>query len=179
MPNCIKIRKDLITTMNDSYKELLVKKERGIQGTIMRVVCVVPTVLLVLLAFTGNLIVFIAAVALCIFDYFVFQWTDIEFEYLYLDKEIMVDKVMAKRRRKRAAVIDVNKIEIMAPQNSEQLSYYKNRQVKTTDLSAGQDLPDQKLYMVYYEGNQCFLLNLDEDFAKTVKSVAPRKVFME
>lgn len=102
-----------------------------------------------------------------------------EFEYLYLDKEITVDKVMAKTRRKRAAVLDVNKIEIMAPQNSSQLTYYKNRQVKITDLSAGHDLPDQKIYMVYYEGNQCFLMNLDEDFAKTVKSVAPRKVYME
>lgn len=165
--------------MNDGYKELLVKKERGLQGTIIRVVCTVPAALLVILMFTGNLIVFIAAVALCIFDYFVFQWTDVEFEYLYLDKEITVDKVMAKTRRKRAAVLDVNKIEIMAPQNSSQLTYYKNRQVKITDLSAGQDLPGEKLYMVYYEGNQCFLLNLDEDFAKTVKSAAPRRVFME
>lgn len=169
----------MIIGMNDSYKELLVKRERGIQGTIMRIVCVVPTVLLALLMFSGSLIVFIAVVALGIFDYFVFQWTDIEFEYLYLDKEITVDKVMARTRRKRAAVLDVNKIEIMAPQNSSQLAYYKNRQVKITDLSAGHDLPDQKIYMVYYEGNQCFLMNLDEDFAKTVKSVAPRKVYME
>ena len=169
----------MIANMNDSYKELLVKRESGIQGTIMRVVCVVPTVLLALLMFSGNLIIFIATVALGIFDYFVFQWTDVEFEYLYLDKEITVDKVMAKTRRKRAAVIDVNKIEIMAPQNSNQLTYYKNRQVKITDLSAGHDLPDQKIYMVYYEGNQCFLMNLDEDFAKTVKLVAPRKVYME
>ena len=169
----------MITNMNDSYKELLVKRERGTQGTIMRIVCVVPTVLLALLMFSGNLIIFIATVALCIFDYFVFQWTDVEFEYLYLDKEITVDKVMAKTRRKRAAVLDVNKIEIMAPQNSNQLTYYKNRQVKITDLSAGHDLPDQKLYMVYYEGNQCYMMNLDEDFAKTVKSVAPRKVYME
>ncbi len=169
----------MITNMNDSYKELLVKKERGIQGTVMRIVCVVPTVLLALLTLSGNLIVFIAVVALGVFDYFVFQWTDVEFEYLYLDKEITVDKVMAKTRRKRAAVLDVNKIEMMAPHNSGQLAYYKNRQVKTTDLSAGQDLPDQKLYMVYYEGNQCFLLNLDDDFAKTVKAVAPRKVYME
>ncbi len=165
--------------MNESYKELLVKRERGMKEAVMRIACIVPTVLLVLLAFTGNLIIFIAAVACGVLTYFVFQWTDIEFEYLYLDKEITVDKVMAKTRRKRAAVLDVNKIEIMAPENSNQLVYYKNRQVKITDLSAGHDLPDQKLYMVYYEGNQCYLMNLDEDFIKTVKLIAPRKVFSE
>ena len=54
---------------------------------------------------------FIAAVACGVLTYFMFQWTDIEFEYLYLDKEITVDKVMARTRRKRAAVLDVNKIE--------------------------------------------------------------------
>ena len=169
----------MVENMNDSYKELLVKRERGIQGTIMRIVCVVPTVLLAFLMLSGNMIIFLAVVALGVFDYFVFQWTDVEFEYLYLDKEITVDKVMAKTRRKRAAVLDVNKIEMMAPQNSSQLTYYKNRQVKTTDLSAGHDLPGQKLYMVYYEGNECYLLNLDEEFAKTVKAVTPRKVYME
>lgn len=122
---------------------------------------------------------FIAVIALGVFDYFIFQWTDIEFEYLYLDKEISVDKIMAKTRRKKLLTIDVNKIEIMAPEKSHQLDSYRNRQTKVTDLSAGHDLPDQKLYWVFYEGNQRFLMNLTEDFAKTIKGVVPRKVFMD
>lgn len=77
-------------TMNESYKELMVKRERGIKETVMRIVCIVPTVLLVLLAFTGSPVIFIAAVACGVLTYFMFQWTDIEFEYLYLDKEITV-----------------------------------------------------------------------------------------
>lgn len=166
--------------MNESYKELLVKKERGFQETFTRAICIVPTVLLALLTLlTGNIIIFILTVALGVLDYFVFQWTDIEYEYLYLDKEITIDKVMARTRRKQVMVIDVNKIEIMAPEGSYQLDSYRNRQVKTIDLSAGHDIPGQRLYMVYYEGNQKFILNLDDDFAKTVKLVAPRKVFME
>lgn len=166
--------------MNESYKELLVKKERGAKEALIRVVCVVPTVLLGLLTFlTGNIIMFIIVIALGVVDYFVFQWTDIEYEYLYLDKEISVDKIMAKTRRKRIMTITVEKIEIMAPEKSYQLDPYRNRQTKVTDLSAGHDLPDQKLYWVYYEGNQKFLMNLTEDFAKTVKGIAPRKVFTE
>ena len=128
---------------------------------------------------TVNIIFFIAVIALGVFDYFIFQWTDIEFEYLYLDKEISVDKIMAKTRRKKLLTIDVNKIEIMAPEKSHQLDSYRNRQTKVTDLSAGHDLPDQKLYWVFYEGNQKFLMNLTEDFAKTIKGIAPRKVFMD
>lgn len=166
--------------MNESYKELLVKKDNGAKETVIRVVSVIPTVLSGLLTIlTGNPIIFIIAIAFVGLDYLVFQWTDIEYEYLYLDKEISVDKIMAKTRRKKVTTIDVNKIEIMAPEKSYQLDSYRNRQVKVTDLSAGHDLPEEKLYWIFYEGNQKFLMNLTEDFAKTIKGVAPRKVFTE
>lgn len=118
-------------------------------------------------------------IVLGVLDYFVFQLTDIEYEYLYLDKEISVDKIMAKTRRKKLTTISVDKIEIMAPEKSHQLDSYRNRQTKVTDISAGHDLPDQKLYWIFYEGNQKILMNLTEDFAKTIKGIAPRKVFMD
>lgn len=166
--------------MNESYKELLVKKEKGAKDTLIRVACVIPTVLLALLTLlTGNVIFFIIVIALGVLDYFVFQWTDIEFEYLYLDKEISVDKIMAKTRRKKLMTISVEKIEIMAPEKSYHLDPYRNRQTKVVDLSAGHDLPDHKLYWVFYEGNQKILMNLTEDFAKMVKGIAPRKVFTD
>ncbi|MCM1181852.1 MAG: DUF6106 family protein [Roseburia sp.] len=166
--------------MNESYKELLVKKERDIKQKLARVLCLVPTVLIGFFTLiTGNIILFIVTVALGVLDYFVFQWTDIEYEYLYLDKEITIDKIMAKTRRKRACVIDVGKIEILAPVNSHQLDSYRNRQVKTLDYSAGNDLPEQKLYAAYYEGNQKYQLNLTEDFVKTIRGIIPRKVFMD
>ncbi len=166
--------------MNESYKELLVKKDKGAKEIITRFVSVVPTVFLGLLTLlTGNMIFFIIVIALGVLDYFVFQWTDIEYEYLYLDKEISVDKIMAKTRRKKVMTISVEKVEIMAPEKSYQLDSYRNRQTKVTDLSAGHDLPDQKLYWVFYEGNRKILMNLTEDFAKTIKGIAPRKVFTE
>lgn len=166
--------------MNESYKELLVKKEKDFKQKLARVLCLVPTVLTGFFTLvTGNIVLFIVTIVLGVLDYFVFQWTDIEYEYLYLDKEVTIDKIMAKTRRKRACVIDVNKIEILAPVNSHQLDSYRNRQVKTLDYSAGKDLPEQKLYAAYYEGSQKYHLNLTEDFAKTIRGIIPRKVFME
>ncbi len=166
--------------MNESYKELLVKKDRGIKETLIRFLSLLHTVFLGFLTFvTGNMIFFIIVIALGVLDYFVFQWTDIEYEYLYLDKEISVDKIMAKTRRKRVTTLSVEKVEIMAPEKSHQLDSYRNRQTKVTDLSAGHDLPDQKLYWIFYEGNQRILMNLTEDFARTIKGIAPRKVFTE
>ncbi len=166
--------------MNESYKELLVKREKGAKEALIRIASVVFTVLLgILTLLTGNIYLFVAMIVFGVLDYFVFQWTDIEFEYLYLDKEISVDKIMAKTRRKKVTTIDVGKIEIMAPEKSHQLDSYRKRETKVTDLSAGHDLPEQKLYWVFYEGNKKFLMNLTEDFAKTIKGIAPRKVYMD
>lgn len=166
--------------MNDSYKELLVKKEQDMKDKLLRVGCLVPTIFFGFLTLlTGNIILFIIAIVFGVLDYFVFQWTDIEFEYLYLDKEISVDKIMARNKRKRVVTLSVEKMEILAPEKSHELDSYRRREVKAVDYSAGKDLPGQKLYVMYYEGNQKYLLNLDEDFAKTVKGIAPRKVFMD
>lgn len=167
--------------MNESYKELLVKKERGIMQNFLRFICIVPTVLLMFAAFLfANIILFIFAVICGVADYFVFLFTDIEYEYLYIDKEISVDKIMAKTRRKKAGAIDIGKIEIAAPAGSHQLDSYKNRQVKKTiDYSAGHDIPGQKLYIVYYEGNQKYMFNFDDDFVKAIKGIIPRKIFTD
>lgn len=166
--------------MGEKYRELMVKKEMGVKEQAMRMSCLLLTVFAGMLTLlTGNMLIFVVAVALGVLTYFVFLWTDIEYEYLYLDKEIIVDKVMLKSRRKRTAVIDVNKIEIMAPEGSPQLEYYKNRQVSITDLSAGHDLPEQRLYDLYYEGNRKFIMNLDDEFVSILKMVVPRRVFSE
>lgn len=166
--------------MNDSYKELLIKKERGLKENALRVAALVPAIVCGLLTLlTGNMILFLLTVAFGVLVYFVFQWTDLEYEYLYLDKEITIDKIMGKQRRKRVATLSVDKIEILAPEKSYQLDSYKNRQTKATDYSAGTNLPEQKLYHMYYDGNQKYILNLDEEFAKTIKGIAPRKVFLD
>ena len=166
--------------MNESYKELMVKKESGLKEKLLRVLALIPTVLLGFLTLlTSNMIIFIIVIGLGVLCYFIFQWTDIEYEYLYLDKEINIDKIMAKTRRKRVATISIEKMEILAPEKSHQLDSYRNRNVKAADYSAGHDMPEQKLYALYSEGNQKYLLNLDEDFVKTIKGIAPRKVFMD
>ena len=166
--------------MGDSYKELMVKKEKGMKERFLRTLCVVLTVFVAFFwLMTQSIVAVIALILICVLDYYVFQCTDIEYEYLYLDKEISIDKIMAKTKRKQVATLKVEKMEILAPEKSYHLDSYKNRDVKTVDYSAGQNLAEQKLYVLYYEGNQRYLLNLDEDFAKTIQGIAPRKVFMD
>lgn len=151
----------------------------GAREKAFRAASLIPTAVCGALVFMGYASMTIPLAAFGVLDYFIFQWTDIEYEYLYLQKEISVDKIMAKTRRKNVTTIETEKIEIMAPEKSHQLDSYRNRQVKTIDLSAGHDLPDQKLYCVFYDGKKKFLLNLTDDFANAVKATAPRKVYID
>lgn len=79
----------------------------------------------------------LVAIATGVVAYFSYMNADIEYEYLYLDKEISVDKVMAKSRRKKMGSYNLEQMEIFAPLNSHRLDSYKNRQMKTLDYSSG------------------------------------------
>lgn len=165
--------------MSESYKELIVKKDMGTKEIILRALCVTPTVVFLLASLIGGIIPLVLAIACGVLTYFVWLMTDLEFEYLYLEKELTIDKVMAKSKRKRVMAIEVERMEIIAPTNSHQLDGYRAKQGKKTDCSAGKDLPEMKLYTIYYDGGQSVDVNLTEDILKMIKMVAPRKVYLD
>lgn len=118
------------------------------------------------------------AVAAGVGAYFAYMNADIEYEYLYLDKEINIDKVMAKSRRKKAAVYDVERMEVFAPVKSYHLDAYRNREMKTVDYSSGSAEEDKK-YMMVYEGNLKIILEPSAEMVRAIQMVAPRKVFSD
>ena len=103
--------------MNETYVEWLVKRKTPAYMTLLKILTIMLTVCFVLLGFF-LLPAMIIAVLLGVAAYFVYLNSDVEYEYLYVDKELTVDKVMAKSRRKRVATYDLGKIEILAPINT-------------------------------------------------------------
>lgn len=164
--------------MNESYVECLVaRKKSGALGA-LKILLIVITVIMVIcgMVFFPLLIVALAA---GIGVYFVGMYASMEFEYLYVDREISVDKILNKTRRKKAEKFDVNRIEILAPINSWHLDSYKNRQLKDTDYSSGVvNQPDRRFAMIY-DGGRRIIFEPSVEFVKAVQSVAPRKVFLD
>ena len=113
--------------MNETYVEWMVKRKAPTYMVILRFVLIILTVFFVMagLIFVPAMLI---GIAFGVAAYFVNLNTNLEYEYLYVDKELTVDKVMAKSRRKRVAVFDVGKMEILAPVKSWHLDNYKNRQ---------------------------------------------------
>lgn len=164
--------------VNETYVECLVAKKPSFVTRFLKTLLIMLTVCFVLIGivFVPALLV---AIATGVGAYFAYMNADIEYEYLYLDKEITIDKVMAKSKRKRKAVYDVNRMEILAPMYSHRLDSYKNREAKTEDYSSGVAGQPDNRYMMVYDGGAKVILEPSQEMLKAIQMVAPRKVFTD
>lgn len=168
--------------MSDTYVECLVKAKTSGLAKFGKVVLITLTVIFVLAVFLLPplmMFAFIGALITGVGAYFLNLFTDLEYEYLYLDKELVVDKVMAKSKRKRVATYHLDRIEILAPVKSYHLDNYRNRNAKQKDYGIGEVLQPDRRYAMYYEGGEKILLSPSEELIKVMKNVAPRKVYSD
>ena len=164
--------------MSEVYVECLVQAKNSGFLKFLQVFLVILAVVLAFFGISFFWPALLAAVGAGVGAYFCYLNSDIEYEYLYLDRELSVDKVMAKSNRKRVAVFTVERMEMLAPINSYHLDGFKNRNVVVRDFSGGEEQPDLR-YAMYYEGGTKVILTPSEELVKALKSVAPRKVFTE
>lgn len=167
--------------MSDLYTEVMVEKKFTGKDMAIKVGLIFLTVL----AAVAGLILFppilIVALALGVLDYFIIPKLNVEFEYLYVNGELDIDKIYSRSKRKKGASFNLGKMEIMAPVNSHQLdSYRNNTSIKTVDYSSG--MPDAKVYAVIIPNDkemQRILFEPNEVMIKDIRSKMPRKVFTD
>lgn len=164
--------------MSDLYFEQLVSKKKTGRDMFTKVGLIVLTVLV---AIAGLVIpiCFILAIALAVADYYVIPSLHVEYDYLYVNGELDVTKVIARSRRKKVLSLDVREMELMAPAASHRMDYYNyNSKLPVHDYSSG-NKPD-KTYAMIIPVNQVqskVLLELEEDMYDSIYKSAPRKVF--
>lgn len=164
--------------MNETYVEWLVKKKTPAYMTLLRIFSIMLSAAFILVGFV-IVPALLIGIAIGVAAYFIYMNSDLEYEYLYVDKELTVDKVMAKTRRKRVAVFDVGKMEIVAPIKSWHLDNYKNRNDKVVDYSSGEEKQPDNRYVFFYEGRQKVIFEPNEEMIKAMQLAAPRKVFKD
>lgn len=168
--------------MSETYVECLVARSGSMLMRFLKTLFIMLTVVFVLI---GMVFVpgFLVAIVTGVVAYFTYMNADIEYEYLYLDREISVDKVMAKSRRKKVGSYNLEQMEIFAPLNSHRLDSYRNRQMKTLDYSSGIAAQPEKRYMMIWngdkEGTVKIILEPNAEMIKAIQSVSPRKVFTD
>ena len=163
--------------MNDSYVECLVKRKANPLNVVIKAVIYAATATCAIFALMGIVVMFVPVIGLGLLIYFWMPNLDLEFEYLYLDKEISIDKVMNKQKRKRVSTLDLNKMEFIAPENSHELDSYKSRNPKMKDYSSND--PEIKKHILVYNGDagvELIKIEPNGEMLKAIKTVFPRKV---
>lgn len=163
--------------MIDSYVECLVARRKSASALILKVVVYALCAIFVIGGIIGFPILFIPGLVLGAVGYFLCPSPDVEFEYLYMGKELTVDKIFAKEKRKTVGTFDLSKMEKMCPLNSHELDAYKNRQLPVKNYSSRE--VDSRPYVIVYKGEEgeCLIfIEPNEELLGAIKSSCPRKV---
>lgn len=169
--------------MNTGCLEVIVNRK---PNTLIKAVCYgacVLTVCFCLLAFMTSLLFLIPA-ALCAAaaNYF---WLEsaVDFEYVYVDKELRVAKIMQKQRRKELAVYDLTQMEVLAPVGSYHLDGFKNKDLKVIDYSSQGDENKASRYALILSDGTELILDMVGDYSSQIldliRTFSPRKVFRD
>ena len=169
--------------MNDTYVELLIRKKHSILPVLLRNLLIVAGVLALLAAFllTGSIVLFLAGAILLGLAYLVNFNKIIEYEYLFLDKHLTIDRIQNQSRRKTVAEYDLTPTELFAPASSGRMAAYQGRNdIKTADYSTGEK--DSSPYALIIKVNnqlQRVLLEVNDELFEQIRKVAPRVTFRD
>ncbi len=160
--------------MGDFYTEQLIKKQTDMKDMVIKAVLVAVAIVSVLTVFIMpmGLIVPIIIIALV---WFLISRLNVEYEYLYVNGDLDIDKIMNKSKRKRVFSANVENVELLAPVNSPRLDQFQNARV--INLSSGS--PDARLYalIVSHDGQTAKLIFEPNDtIIEGLFMLAPRKV---
>ena len=108
--------------------------------------------------------------------------TYVDYEYALVDKELRIARILKKSRRKHLATYDLEKMEMLAPADSDDIAYLKNRQDNVMDYSDGNTDNKKDTWYLFLAGNTRLILTLPAESAEArklltaVRTFAPRKV---
>ncbi len=165
--------------MSDSYVECMVARSKNGFMCFLKYLCIILAVVTGLMGLMGIVVLLFVAVAFALGAYFASTYAEVEYEYLYIDKELSIDRILAKSKRKRVATFEMDKIEIMAPLKSWHLDSFKNRTFTEVDYSSGIENMPETRYLFYYNGEKKVIFEPNEAMVKIMRNAAPRKVFVD
>lgn len=161
--------------MNEAYFEIMVKKQSMPYMKFLTLISQVLGCCFLLLGVFGVLLAFLPGILCFIAWYFLRLYKTVEFEYLYVDKELQIDRILGKTKRKRMETLELSQLEIMAPKNSHELDRYRNSKIEKKDYtSCGKD--EKTYYALVIQGKMIYLEPTME-LVKAIQMIAPRKVF--
>ena len=164
--------------MNDSYAEWLVKRKSPVYTVFLKAglvfLCAVSLFLALMLPFGIIILTIVGAIT-----YFAFQNMSQEFEYLVVNDQITIDRVLGKARRKKGWEGELADVQIIGPVDSYQVKDQDKQGIKVLDFSSHEQ--GAKVYAILYQkgGNwEKILFEPNEKVLDCLRQRSPRKIVL-
>ncbi|MGL5436644.1 MAG: DUF6106 family protein [Lachnospiraceae bacterium] len=163
--------------MNETYAESLVKRKTPFYSNIIVGIMALITLYCIFLALTGGvlgvILMFLSGGA----TYLVHRNFNIEYEYLFVNAQLSIDKILGRSKRKKAWEGNMENFEIIAPSDHHTLKDYANQNRKKLDFSS--QIPGAITYTIMYQAGAerlAVIIEPNEKIIKCFRQTAPRKV---
>lgn len=163
---------------NDVFKEQLVARKSNAKDLVKKVGVVLGAIVLLLVGamFVPSIAIFLA-LGLGWVAFVIIRRFNLEFEYIFTNGELDIDKIFNKLKRKHALTVDVRSFVVMIQMNNPSLKSEIGNITKVLDYSAG-EVTDSTYAAVYEDDGQRIQLIFDpnEAIVKAIKMYIPRKI---
>lgn len=160
--------------MNDFYTEQLIKKQADMKDMAVRAVLVAVAIVSVFTVFIFPVGLFFPIIVIALV-WFLMTRLNVEYEYLYVNGDLDIDKIMNKSKRKRIFSTNAEEMELLAPVDSPRLAQFGN--AKVIDLSSGRADARRYAMVVASNGQTAKLIFEPNDtIIEGLFMLAPRKV---
>ena len=164
--------------MGDLYREILVSQNPDTSVTFRKAGLIALTALLTAAGILFTPVLLLAAVVAGGVSYYLIKGMNVEYEYLYVNGDLDIDRIRNKERRKRVASYDLANLQMIAPSGSHDLDGYKGQNQKTRDFTSKD--PNVPFCIAVYrsEGKEqeMVFLELDDTVIRDMQRRAPHHV---
>lgn len=170
------------THMTGSYTENSVKRKTSPATYFAKFGIILMVVVLFAFGFLINQqLIVIGSIALgCVAGYVLFPRFSAEYEYIFCDGQIDFDRINGGESRKHILRVDLDNVEVLAPETSHELDKYNNSNIKVRNFSSHD--PNAKKYCIVTsdEANRVkIIFEPSEKMLELAKAKSPRKVIIE
>ena len=162
--------------MSDSYTEQLVKQSASSEIMFKKIGLIIAIIICALIAVFVPVLVIIPALGIVGLIYLWKRWSCVEYEYLYFNGELDIDRIMGREARKRLISISAKDMEVLAPTGSGELQIYQN--LKVYDCSSKTGNKTYEIVAKLKDQNVRVIFEPNDTILQGMRFYAPRKVFL-
>ncbi len=166
--------------MNDVFNEQLIARQPNKKDFLKKVGIIIAGVVLILVAMMIEAITAFILPIIIIIGFLVFHFNrrlNLEFEYIFTNGDLDVDKILYKTKRKHVLSVNVKDFITMVPLSNKEYEHEVSRYTKFYDFSSG-TINENTYGVIYEHGKERIKLIIEpnEQLFKAIKAYIPRVI---